>query len=147
MGLDVSAEDLDKLLYSALHGKLSLPQRRSLVRRFGGWSAFVPGLLGAVVVGVVANLFLDFVKFRFGGFASIGAMLGLIAVLVCLTHLLVSRRRKRFGPRVMSNLKRRGIRPHLCLNCEYDLKGSTADHCPECGMALAPVSVDAADSV
>ncbi|XAL97916.1 hypothetical protein OT109_09925 [Phycisphaeraceae bacterium D3-23] len=44
---------------------------------------------------------------------------------------------RRKGRRIMEYLKEIRVRPHLCLNCEYDLRGSTADHCPECGTALA----------
>jgi predicted Zn-ribbon and HTH transcriptional regulator len=31
------------------------------------------------------------------------------------------------------------IRPMFCLRCDYDLKGSQSDHCPECGAKLASV--------
>ena len=33
----------------------------------------------------------------------------------------------------------RGLRPVRCLMCAYELRGVTADHCPECGEPLAPI--------
>ena len=64
------------------------------------------------------------------------------AMMFCLLFAItipMERRGKRVAKRLMTSLKEQHIRPHLCLNCEYDLKGSTSDHCPECGTALAPV--------
>ncbi|MFI4861357.1 MAG: hypothetical protein ACIAXF_11815 [Phycisphaerales bacterium JB063] len=136
------AKDLDKQLYTALHGKLSLQQRRSLVRRFGGWSVFVPTLPAVIVLFFLANLLADFIKFHFGGAASALVMVVLITLAVYGGSWFIKRRNRRVGDRVMSYLERQGIRPHLCLNCEYDLKGSVSEHCPECGTALAPVMVE-----
>jgi hypothetical protein len=59
----------------------------------------------------------------------------------------VGRSEKRTAILIMGDLSTKGIRPHLCLNCEYDLKGSVADHCPECGVALAVVEVSDDDDL
>ena len=40
---------------------------------------------------------------------------------------------------VSKELLIRGVRPNLCLKCGYNLRGTTAQACPECGTALAPV--------
>jgi 4-hydroxybenzoate polyprenyltransferase len=40
--------------------------------------------------------------------------------------------------RLSKVLHQRGIRPWICLRCIYDLKGSVAEACPECGEPLAP---------
>lgn len=39
----------------------------------------------------------------------------------------------------------RNIRPNLCLICGYNLHGTTAEACPECGTALAPVEAETAE--
>jgi hypothetical protein len=47
-------------------------------------------------------------------------------------------------PSVLNELK---VRPRFCLSCNYDLKGSIADSCPECGIPLSPQSYDLSHKV
>lgn len=60
----------------------------------------------------------------------------LVVIVLAYLH---GRDRSKHARGVLSQLLReRGIRPKLCLMCKYELKGSVAAICPECGEPLAP---------
>ena len=51
------------------------------------------------------------------------------------------RARRMFLAELRIVLLSEGIRPAVCLVCEYDLRGCPSDRCPECGASLAMASV------
>lgn len=144
------SEELIERVDRALEGLLSKAECRSMQYHAERWMAVLAVVFPLLVIGqfygIMFLLSADLVVVR-SYYMLLPALPGLVAVDYLLIVLAVRWRNHTIFLRMMSNLKRRGIRPHLCLSCEYDLKGSTADHCPECGTALAPVPVDDADSV
>jgi len=137
------ADELDEQMKAALSGLMS-HQRRILLkeRSIGRWYRFTHFLFfGAMLLAVMV---LDnIVESAYGKLVAIASVILLIVLSGVAMASLVRWRNQAIGGRIMGHLKRQGIRPHLCLNCEYDLKGSTSDQCPECGTALAPVTDDA----
>ena len=45
-----------------------------------------------------------------------------------------------FRSQLQRDLFHNGVRPHFCIKCDYDLKGSDSLQCPECGAKLAPLN-------
>ncbi len=139
--------NLEKLTEVALCEKITKADREAIHEiLFSGWGcmAQIAVVTICLAVGVA---FLGFIQPRLTPGTFELTALAVLFITAGSALLPIRWRNRRVRQRVMAYLIHHNIRPHLCLNCEYDLKGSTADHCPECGAALAPVPVDDADSV
>jgi hypothetical protein len=136
------SEELIERVDRALDGLLSKAQCRSMQYHAERWMGVLAVVFPLLVIGQFYGLMFLFsaelVVVR-SHFILLPVLPALVAVDYLFIVLAVRWRNRTIFLRIMRQLKERGIRPHLCLNCEYDLKGSVADHCPECGVALAPV--------
>lgn len=139
------AEELIERVDRALDGLLCKAQCRSMQYHAERWMGVLAVVFPLLVIGQFYGIMFLF-SAELVVIRSYFVLLPVLPALVAVDYLfivLATRWRNRtIFLRIMRQLKERGIRPHLCLNCEYDLKGSTADHCPECGVGLAPVDVE-----
>lgn len=142
------AEEIEQRLNRATEGKLTPQHRRRLQSRsedWGSWLAVAAVLL--CLLGVFMLVYL-FVVERFEN----NAIKVLIITPICIGYGVIVNRMVKWRDRLlyrrmMSGLEKQGVRPHFCLNCGYDLKGSVSTQCPECGTALAPVGDEGADDL
>lgn len=95
-------------------------------------------LFGLIIALISAGVMLIIV-FYVDGLIIRELCLFLLCGLAAYACILLTRLRSRGSLKRMAHqLKEAGIRPRYCLSCYYDLKGSIADSCPECGERLAP---------
>lgn len=131
--------DFEKELEQALAGRQSTAQCKAIYKRCKGYRGCMLQSILSLLGMTMAMLLLTFLKPELpAGLYFIVYFITMFSVLFAIS-IPMGRNDQRVAARIMSALSQQGIRPHLCLNCEYDLKGSTSDHCPECGTALAPV--------
>ena len=136
------ADKLDKRMAKALAGLMDQVGRKSLRKRCEGPRYVAPLILLGIALFFVVSIFNGFMRDHYGRVVALIAEWSVYAVLIFTSIFFTRFRFRRMNPRVMVRLKKLKIRPHFCLCCEYNLKGSVADHCPECGAGLAPVAED-----
>lgn len=67
--------------------------------------------------------------------------MGGITILYIVLNVLLKQWERRFVRRYIGKrLKTMGVRPFYCPGCDYNLEGTIADQCPECGIGLATES-------
>lgn len=75
---------------------------------------------------------------------AIDLALSLLVIIACMPIIWLLWKRRVAALR--DELLARNIRPAVCLRCSYDLRGSEAATCPECGVTLVREAVSETDT-
>jgi hypothetical protein len=125
-------------------GTFTPSERRLLIAHAVPWRTRIWLFLRPVILGLAAVLVvipaLSF--FRFDRAASHGAIPVWAGTAILVYILQVRSLRRQLRDQIREMLKCQ--RSPICLHCGYDLRGTNADVCPECGRSTILVKGDAA---